>query len=390
MSPSAQRASRTSHAPIALPIVARAPVAQSAAAPRPQGSRARQALRLGFLLTVGILLVEVIGGTFAHSLALLSDAGHALTDVVALGLAWFAAAQAERPANARRTYGYHRVGILTALANGVTLVVIAGVIAAEAYQRLRSPQPVAPGIMMVSALVAISVNLFLARRLQGAGVAHDHSGHAAHDHAGHNHDEHAGEHAGESADHAGPHSGNLNTRAAMLHIIGDVGASVAVVIGAIVIALTGAAWVDSIISVLIAIVIAFGALGVIRETLNILLEATPKGVETARLAKDMLAIQGVREAHDLHVWTITSGVLALSCHVVIDDVPLSVSAPILDRLVDMLRQQYHISHTTIQFESAAHPGHEGFCACQPSTCSQGKLFCELTTADDTPTLARAH
>ncbi len=335
-------------------------------------AQARQALRLGFLLTVGILLVEVIGGTFAHSLALLSDAGHALTDVVALGLAWFAAAQAERPANARRTYGYHRVGILTALANGVSLVAIAGVIAFEAYRRLMSPHAVTPWIMVVSALIAIGVNLFLARRLHSAGVAHDHSGHT-HNHADHDHEQ--------AVAHGKRSQGNLNARAALLHIIGDVGASLAVVVGAIVIAFTSAAWVDPIIGVLIAIVIAFGALGVIRETLNILLEATPKGVETTRLANDMLQVNGVREAHDLHVWTITSGVLAMSCHVVIDDVPPSVSAPILDHLVEMLRQRYNISHTTIQFESAAHRGHEGFCACQPSTCG-GKLFCELSPADD--------
>jgi cobalt-zinc-cadmium efflux system protein len=156
-----------------------------------------------------------------------------------------------------------------------------------------------------------------------------------------------------------------------------------------VIAFTGAAWVDPIISVLIAIVIAFGALGVIRETLNILLEATPKGVETTRLADDMRRVNGVRTVHDLHVWTITSGVLAMSSHVVIDDVPPSVSAPILDRLVEMLRQRYNISHTTIQFESAAHPGHEGFCACQPSTCD-GKLFCELSPADDADDHADDH
>ena len=372
-----QRPFRTSNAARIVPTTRTlSPATASVRTSPAPSSRARQALRLGFLLTVGILLVEVIGGTFAHSLALLSDAGHALTDVVALGLAWFAAAQAERPANARRTYGYHRVGILTALANGVSLVAIAGVIAFEAYQRLLSPHPVTPWIMVVSAAIAIGVNLFLARTLHGAGVAHDHSGHA------HTHEDDGHDHAAHEAGHGAKRQGNLNARAAMLHIIGDVGASLAVVVGAIVIALTGAAWVDPTISVLIAIVIAFGALGVIRETLNILLEATPKGVETTQLADDMLRVSGVREAHDLHVWTITSGVLALSCHVVIDDVPPSVSAPILDRLVEMLRRQYNISHTTIQFESAAHPGHEGFCACQPATCGHGKLFCELSPAED--------
>ncbi|MGH2502380.1 MAG: cation diffusion facilitator family transporter, partial [Ktedonobacterales bacterium] len=145
----------------------------------------RQALRLGFLLTAAILLVEVVGGLLSHSLALLSDAGHVLTDVVALGLAWFAAVQAERLPNERRTFGYHRVGILVALFNGVTLVVIALVIGYEAWQRLQSPEPVQPGIMIVAALLAIAVNLFIARRLHG------------------------GEH-------------NLNTRVALLHAVGDI------------------------------------------------------------------------------------------------------------------------------------------------------------------------
>jgi len=335
---------------------------------RPQGpatraSGATQALRLGFLLTLAILVIEVIGGTLAHSLALLSDAGHALTDVFALGLAWFAAAQAERPPNARSTYGYHRVGILAALANGVTLIAVASVIGYEAYQRLMRPQAVQPGIMVLAALIAIGVNLFLALRLRDTHAAH----------AGHDHDHTHGE---------AHHHGNLNTRAALLHVIGDVGASLAVVLGAGIIALTGATWVDPALSVLIAIVIAFGALKVIRETINILLEATPKGFQTARLANDMRHVVGVLDVHDLHVWTIASGMLALSCHAVIDDVPVSQSARILDRLVAMLRRDYHITHTTIQFESHAHSGHSGFCVCQEDPCADGSLFCKMNMNAD--------
>jgi len=299
-------------------------------------------LRLGFALTVCILLIEAVGGFFAHSLALLSDAGHMLTDVVALGLAWFAAAQAGRPANDRRTFGYHRVGILTALANGVTLVVIAVVIAVEAYRRFNAPQPVEPKIMIGVALVAIALNLFIARRL----------------------------HSGEE---------NLNTRAALLHILGDVGASVAVIIGAVVIVFTGATWVDPVISVLIAALIAFGAVRVIREAVSILLESAPHGVSAPEVAHDMEAVNGVNNVHDLHVWTITSGMLALSCHAVIDDIPPSASAAILDRLTDMLRRRYAISHTTIQFESQTHAAHTGYCACQPD--ARNRLYCALDTCE---------
>lgn len=300
---------------------------------------AREALRLGFLLTVGILLVEVIGAVLSGSLALLSDAAHVLTDAFALGLAWFAAAQAARPADERRTFGYHRVGILTALANGATLIVIAVVIAVEAFERLRTPQPVTPAIMIGAALVAIAVNLYI-----GYGLRHE----AAH---------------------------NLNVRAAALHVAGDIGASAGVVIGAVIILLTGAYWVDPLVSVLIALLIAVGAVRVIREATGILLEAAPAGLSLPALVRDMCCVPGIQSVHDLHVWTIASGMRALSCHAVIADLPPSGSAPILDRVTAMLRERYGIGHATIQFESQAHESHEGFCACPPGTCDT--LYCEL-------------
>ncbi len=300
---------------------------------------ARESLRLGFWLTAAILVIECIGGLLSHSLALLSDAGHVLTDVVALGLAWFAMAQAERPANERRTFGYHRVGILVALFNGLSLVVIALLIGYEAYQRLLTPEHVHPGIMAPAALVAIAVNLFIARRLHNDG----------------------GEH--------------LNTRAALLHTLGDIGASAAVVVGAGVIALTGATWVDPIISVAIAALIAFGSLRLIVETVDILMESTPADISTEAVARDILQIKGVRAVHDLHVWTITSGMRALSCHAVINDIPPSESAAILDRVTAMLRERYTITHATVQFESEAHQSHEGFCACEPG--AAGSLYCAM-------------
>lgn len=299
----------------------------------------REKLRLGFFLTLAILLVEIVGGSFAHSLALLSDAGHVLTDAAALGLAWFAAAQAERPANARSTYGYHRVGILTALANGLTLVLIAVGIAIEAYQRFLHPQQVEPGIVIVSAAVAIIVNLYIGFGLQKSGEE------------------------------------NLNTRAAALHVFNDVGASAGVIVGAVVIALTGAQWVDPLLSVVIALLVVVSAARLIRETLNILLEATPRGLSLTSLVHDICGVPGVLDVHDLHVWTIASGMHALSCHAVIDDLPPSCSAPILDCMTALLRGKYRIVHTTIQFESTAHGSHDGFCACTPTTCDG--LYCDL-------------
>lgn len=307
----------------------------------------RQALRLGFYLTAGMLLIEVIGGVLSHSLALLSDAAHVLTDVVALGLAWFAAAQAERPANERRTFGYHRVGIVVALGNGLTLVVIAVAIAVEAWQRLRSPTAVHPEIMIAAALVAIAVNLFIIWRLRGDKE-------------------------------------NLNTRASALHALGDVGASLGVVVGAVVIALTRATWVDPVISVAIAVLIALSAVRLIREATDILLESTPRDISTPVVARDICSIEGVRAVHDLHIWQISNGLRALSCHALIADIPPSESAAILDRVSDLLRQRYRIAHTTIQLESDQHEAHDGFCACEPGMADG--LYCALTPED----LAHGH
>jgi cobalt-zinc-cadmium efflux system protein len=299
-------------------------------------------LRLAFLLAIAILAIEVAGGVLSHSLALLSDAAHMLTDVAALGLAWFAAMQAQRPANARWTYGYHRVGILTAMINGASLIVIAVFIAVEAYDRLLHPAHVHAGLMVGVAAVAIALNLVIVYALQGE-------------------------------------SHNLNSRAALLHVLGDIGASAAVIVGALAIALTGALWIDPVLSVLIAVLISLGAIRLVNETIAILLNATPRGVAVERLAGDMRSVAGVRAVHDLHVWAIGSGMNALSSHVVIDDLPPSESAAILDHLGEMLRRRYAITHTTIQFESTTHEGHDGYCACPPGM--SARLHCEPSSVE---------
>jgi cobalt-zinc-cadmium efflux system protein len=310
----------------------------------------RQALRLGFFLTAAMLAIEVAGGLLSHSLALLSDAAHVLTDVVAFGLAWFAAAQAERPANGRRTFGYHRVGIIVALANGLTLVAIAIAIGVEAWRRLQAPQPVEPGVMITAALVAIGINLFIIWRLHGD-------------------------------------SENLNTRASVLHALGDVGASLGVVIGAVVIALTGATWVDPIISAAIAALIAISAVRLIREATDILLESTPRDISTAAVARDICSVPGIRGVHDLHIWQISGGLRALSCHALIADIPPSASAALLDQVGDLLRLRYRIGHTTIQLESDQHEAHDGHCACEPGMADS--LYCALCPSDASDT-AHAH
>jgi cobalt-zinc-cadmium efflux system protein len=280
---------------------------------------AKQTLRLAFFLTIIILVAELLGGFFANSLALLSDAGHVVTDIFALGLAWFAVVQAERPANARKTFGYHRVGILAALANAVTLIVVAIVIVLEAIQRFQHPEPIQPLIMFVSAGIGIAVNLYI-----GFGLRKE--------------------------------SGSLNVRAATLHVFGDIGASVGVIVAGIIILLTRWTLIDPILSIGIALLIAVGAVRILRETTDILLESVPKDISMPKLVADMKRVNGVQDVHDLHVWSIASGMPSLSCHVLIDDLPPSGSSPILQSLNDLLSERYHIEHSTIQFECNAHEG----------------------------------
>lgn len=286
---------------------------------------ARGQLRIACGLTLIILAVELLGGWRSHSLALLSDAGHVLTDLVALGLAWFASAQAARPADAGRTFGYHRVGILAAMANALTLIGVVGLIGFEAVRRLQHPEPVEVGVLVAAALVGIVINLII-----GFGLRRE----AAHD---------------------------LNVRAATLHVFGDVAASAAVIVGGLAILATGNYAVDALISLAIAVLIAVGSVRLLRETLEILLEATPRGLDMAALVGSLQAVPGVNGVHDLHVWCIAGGMNALSCHITIDDLPPSRSAPILGEINEVLWHSYHIAHATVQFECVNCPSPELYC-----------------------------
>ena len=297
---------------------------------------AKKTLRIAFFLTIIILVAELVGGIVANSLALLSDAGHVVTDVFALGLAWFAAVQAERPANARKTFGYHRVGILVALVNSVTLIVIAIAIIWEAIQRFQHPEPVQPLVMFLAAGIGIAVNLYIGFGLQKEG-----------------------------------HS--LNVRVATLHVFGDVMASIGVIVAGVIILLTGWTVVDPLLSVAIAVLIAVGAWGILRETTDILLESVPRDISLTHLVEDMQRIEGVQDVHDLHVWCIASGMYALSCHVLINDLPPSGSSPILQSLTTMLNETYHIGHATIQFECSDH---------REACCEIDGLYCRLESAKE--------
>jgi len=274
-------------------------------------------LRLALALTLAVLLIEFAGGLLSHSLALLSDAGHVLTDVFALGLAWFAVEQSKRPADQRRTYGYQRVSILAALLNAITLIVIVLAIGIEAVRRLMDPAPVQGGLVIATALVAIAINAFVILTLRGDGD-------------------------------------NLNLRAAMLHVTGDVAASAGVVVAGAVILLTGWLPIDPLLSLAIAALIAYGAWGIVRETVNLLMEGTPRDVDLAAVRAEITGSKLVTGVHDLHVWALSSDQLALSCHIVIDDTSLGDAEHVVRDLESKLCDRFAIGHTTIQVESC-HP-----------------------------------
>jgi cobalt-zinc-cadmium efflux system protein len=274
-------------------------------------------VRLALGLTVAILLIELAGGVLSHSLALFSDAGHVLTDVFALGLAWFAIEQSKRPADQRRSYGYQRVGILAALLNSAVLIAIVLVIAVEAVRRLMAPQHVEGGIVIGTALVAIAINAFVILTLRG-------------------------------------HGDNLNLRAALLHVTGDVAASAGVVVAGAVILLTGWLYIDPLLSLAIAVLIAYGAWRIVRETVNLLLEGTPPGVDLAAVSKQITSTPNVSGVHDLHVWALSNEQVALSCHVVVGDISLGDAEHVVRDLEHRLCDRFAIGHTTIQVESC-HP-----------------------------------
>jgi cobalt-zinc-cadmium efflux system protein len=259
-------------------------------------------------------LAEAVGGILTNSLALLSDAGHMFTHLLALGVSFIAATLAERPATERRTYGLNRLEILAALFNGATLFLISIAIFYEAYERLREPAAIATGPMLVIAVVGLVVNLLSAYVLHGS----------------------------EKKD--------INVRAAFVHLLTDTFSSVAVVVGAIVIARTGWTIIDPILSVGICAVILWWAFKLVWESVDILLESTPKDVDMREVVEGLRQIPGLRDVHHLHVWTITSGMYALSAHLDVDDLHVSETEVLAQKAEAMLRERFSINHTTFQFE----------------------------------------
>ncbi|MHB8510159.1 MAG: cation diffusion facilitator family transporter [Candidatus Dormibacteria bacterium] len=271
-------------------------------------------LRVAFFLTAAILVVEGVAGIVAHSLSLLADAGHILTDVVALGFAWYAVIQASRPADARRTFGYKRVGILAAMFNGSMLLLVVLGVAYEAIRRLGSPGPIQGRIVIVAALVAIAVNGIIAYSLAGGST-------------------------------------DLNTRAAMLHVLGDLAASVGVVVAGVVVVATRWYQADALVSLAIAILITWSAVRIVRGASGILLEGTPAHIDLEEVRSEILGAANITSVHDLHVWSLGSEDLVLSCHVVVRETSMDAAEHLVRSLEDRICDRFGIQHTTIQAES---------------------------------------
>jgi cobalt-zinc-cadmium efflux system protein len=293
-----------------------------AAPASPGADRTRSVLRFSLVATLAYVAVTFIAGLHAHSLALLSEAGHNVSDFLALLLSFVAVYFQTRPANNSKTFGYQRAGVLAAFINAATLIVIALWIVIEAVHRLSAPVAVQPRLMMIVAAAGVLMNGVIAAMLWG--VARD-----------------------------------VNLRSAFLHMAGDTLSTAAVIAGGAGILLTGRNWIDPILSLLIAALILWSSFGIVRETLNILLEGTPSGVSLPAIRSAMETVEGVLDVHDLHVWSLGSNSRALACHVTIADIPPSESACILVKVNHILKDHFQISHTTIQFEHVGCGEHEG-------------------------------
>ncbi|PYX88832.1 MAG: cation transporter [Acidobacteria bacterium] len=278
-------------------------------------SNPSRVLKISSLVTLAYIVLLVVAGIRAHSLALLSEAGHNLSDFLALLLSLTAVYLQSRPPSATKTYGYHRAGVLAALVNSASLVVVSFLIFYEAFRRLQHPEQVHAGTMIGVAAAGVVMNGVIAALLWQT-------------------------------------SRDVNIRSALLHELGDTLSTAAVIAGGWAIMLTGHYWIDSALSFGIGALILWSSFGIVHETLNILLEGTPRGMKLEFVEDAIRGIEGVNDVHDLHVWSIGSETHALSCHIAIADIPPSASERILREVKECLLRDFRIDHTTIQFEHA--------------------------------------
>ena len=288
-------------------------------------------LILSIIVTTAFVVGEAIAGYFAHSLALLSDAGHNFSDALALVFSWYGIWMAQKPSTPKRTFGHHRVGILTALVNSVSLVVIALLIFWEAISRLRHPAPVRSTPMIIVALIAVLMNTVISLWLRSAARR------------------------------------DLNIRSAYMHMLGDAVSAAGVVVAGFIVAFTGASIADPLVSILIGLMILWSSWSILKESVNVLLEGIPKGLNMDAVEQAIGGVSGVEAVHDLHVWTVGSGIVACSCHITVEEQSVRSGQNVLRAVAEELEHDFGITHTTIQVEA------EG--------CEENDMYCLLKIAE---------
>lgn len=287
----------------------------------------QQVLKISLAATFCYVVATFYFGVRAHSLALISEAGHNVSDMLAIVLSFVAVYFQTRPATEEKTFGYQRAGVLAAFVNALTLIVLAGWIAIAALHRFTAPETVQPKLMMVVAAVGVLMNGCIAGLLW-------------------------------------KFSGDVNIRSVFLHMLGDTLSTAAVIAGGAGILFTGLTWIDPLLSVIIAGMILYSSASIVRETLHILLEGTPKDLRLTEIRASMQSVEGVLNVHDLHVWSLGSSSHALASHVTIAEMPVSDCGSILEGINAKLRERFHIHHTTIQFETTGCETTHG-CAAPP-------------------------
>ncbi|HVS29936.1 MAG TPA: cation diffusion facilitator family transporter [Thermoanaerobaculia bacterium] len=275
--------------------------------------------------TIAFLVVQLLVGLTAGSLALIGDALHNFTDALALLLALFAVRLERKPPNEKKSYGYHRAGILAAFVNAGTLVAFTIFIFIEAFERFSAPRAVNDTAMFVTAIAGIALNFVIAMALRHEGKR------------------------------------DVNVRSAVIHMVGDSISSAGIIVAAILIRVTGSTIWDPAVSVLIGILILWSSWGILRETINLLLEGTPRGIDPALVARTLATLDGVQGVHHLHIWALGPSRPALSCHLMVGDVPVKTTAKLLDDVNALLQREYNIVHSTVQFEYA--------------NCAEGDPYC---------------
>jgi cobalt-zinc-cadmium efflux system protein len=296
--------------------------------PNPNSNATVTRLAAALVITLGFVGFEIVGGFLANSLVLLTDALHNFSDAFALGLSWWALSLSFRPSNNAHTYGYHRAGILVALLNAATLVGLSVVVAFEALQRLSAPPGVNEQIIVLVGVVGFAINIGIALSLRHASRR------------------------------------DLNVRSAFVHMVGDALSTVGVITAGVGITLLRWSWLDPLASILIAVLILWTGWGIIRETVDILLERSPRDLDVEAMVRDIMNTDGVSGVHDLHVWSLASNLRMLSAHVMTNNVTISEGAQVQRDINELLLNRYGVGHTALQLE---------YLGCEPDL-----LYCDLS------------